>query len=146
MMTTTTGRRRAWAWLGACLGAALAVGLLLLVFLADLAAADQAASVAGVFVGLAGLAVSVRALWRDSAVPEPGGDPPPAHRPRTEPGRTVTASGPGAVAIGGDSRGDVSTRSGHTAAPGDVRRLGDGRRGGNGDEGRPRHDRQDGDM
>ncbi|MFC7717259.1 hypothetical protein [Nonomuraea recticatena] len=66
-------RATLWMWVGLVAAAAVAGGLGVLLFTMDLDEADQLASVIGMFIGLAGLGVSIYGLVRgrseDAAAP-----------------------------------------------------------------------------
>ncbi|MFE6779004.1 hypothetical protein [Streptomyces sp. NPDC057702] len=100
-----TQRQRVWAWGGVALGALVALGLVVLVVVADLDTAGQVAGIVGTIAGLAALGVSVYALRQ----------PPPAPAPAPA-GPTVTAGGPRSVATGGAVAGTVSTGDGPAPA------------------------------
>ncbi|MFE9116695.1 hypothetical protein [Streptomyces sp. NPDC007172] len=93
-----TTRQRVWAWAGVVAGALVAIGLLVLVLVADLDTAGQVAGIVGTLVGMAALGVSTYALAATSRSPGRG--------PR------VTAGGARSVAVGGTISGAVSTGDG----------------------------------
>ncbi|GAA1332929.1 hypothetical protein GCM10009647_073900 [Streptomyces sanglieri] len=107
-MVVSAGVARVWVWVTAVVAFLGTVGLVLVVVLADLDTAGQAAGVVGSVVGLVGLLVSVVALFR-------GGG--------SASGRRVRA-GRGGVAAGGSITGSAvgkeSKVNGPRTLPGSV--------------------------
>ncbi len=111
--------RRVLIWGGIAVAGAAAIGLGVYLSRVELAEADQLASVIGVFIALAGLAVALYGLLAGrSAGGSSGGAGGGAHdgadaaAKDSGDGQTrpdVTASGERSVAIGGDNSGIVST-------------------------------------
>ncbi|MFI1585593.1 hypothetical protein [Embleya sp. NPDC020630] len=58
---------KTWAWVGGTMAGAAVVGLAVYLAVVGLDEADKWASVLGLFVALAGLAVSVIGVWRERA-------------------------------------------------------------------------------
>ncbi|MFE1198445.1 hypothetical protein ACFW6E_37835 [Streptomyces olivaceoviridis] len=100
-----TGAARVWVWVTAVVTGLAAVGLTLLVILADLDTAGQAASVAGAVVGLAALMVSIIALQRGGGSGGGSGSD-----------RTVR-SGRGGVAAGGNITGSALGKNSKVTGP-----------------------------
>ncbi|MER5431355.1 hypothetical protein [Streptomyces sp. NPDC002588] len=90
-----TGATRAVAWCGVGLGAAAAVALVVVAFTVDLNTAGQWSGIAGTVVALGTFSASMHALTGGPAEPAAAasGDGQSA---------TVTASGRGAIAVGGN--------------------------------------------
>ncbi|SEG57675.1 hypothetical protein SAMN05444920_103255 [Nonomuraea solani] len=100
-------RKRVLVWSGAVVAVAALAGLGVYFVRVGLEEADRLASVIGVFVALAGLAVAIYGL-AGGRTPEDTPQEPETPRP------DVSASGPRSVAIGGDNSGVVSTGDGAT--------------------------------
>jgi hypothetical protein len=106
----TASRSIGWIWVLAA--GVIAVGVGVVFYLVGLDAADKIASSAGLFVGLAGLGVSIYGivLARRPAPPPPD-DPPAVPQPPTPGSGTGSVSTPGhrSVGIGGDNSGTIVT-------------------------------------
>ncbi|MEV5411537.1 hypothetical protein AB0K60_22205 [Thermopolyspora sp. NPDC052614] len=102
MMTIMRGRM--WIWVGATVTMAALTGLAVHLAWVGLDDADKLASVLSLFVGVAGLGVTIYGLVTDRKSGNGGHEAPsPQDRPN------VTASGERSIAIGGDNTGIVST-------------------------------------
>ncbi|MGW4790794.1 hypothetical protein ACWEPC_00070 [Nonomuraea sp. NPDC004297] len=123
-------RKRVLVWGGAAVAVVTVAALIIYFVRVGLDDADKLASVLGLFVAAAGLAVAVHGLRRDRARPDAGpatiAEPTAPTGPATtaetaeppgkpEPPRpNVSASGTRSVAVGGDNSGIISTGDGTT--------------------------------
>ncbi|MGR6923279.1 hypothetical protein ACU635_54255 [[Actinomadura] parvosata] len=99
-------RKRVLVWGGAGVAVVPSAALIVYFVRVGLDNADKLASVIGLFVAIAGLAVAIHGLRsqprQPDDAPKPGASGP------------VSASGPRSVAIGGDNSGVISTGDGAT--------------------------------
>ncbi|AQZ66199.1 unnamed protein product [[Actinomadura] parvosata subsp. kistnae] len=99
-------RKRVLVWGGAVVAAAALAALIVYFVRVGLDNADKLASVIGLFVAIAGLAVAVYGLRSQPQQPDE------AAKPGTS--ASASASGTRSVAIGGDNSGVISTGDGAT--------------------------------
>ncbi|NJP92138.1 hypothetical protein HCN51_22175 [Nonomuraea sp. FMUSA5-5] len=97
-------RKRMLVWGGAVVAAVALAALIVYFVRVGLDNADKLASVIGLFVAVAGLAVAVYGLRSQPQQPDDA----------AKPGTSASASGTRSVAIGGDNSGVISTGDGAT--------------------------------